>query len=83
MRFGSTVAKSSRAKECCVARLVAIRLSLVLRMAARRKSFAAFLTFQARSVPIFSEGTHLLGEIYFLVAFRTLGHGEFASRTVE
>jgi len=68
------MAETSRAKESGVARLVAIRLALVLSVVSWSQCLAALGALETSGVPVLSHRRLLLREIDFLLASRTLRH---------
>jgi len=72
--LGSSMAETSRAKESGVARLVAIRLALVLSVVSWSQCLAALGALETSGVPVLSHRRLLLREIDFLLASRTLRH---------
>jgi hypothetical protein len=68
------VTKSSGSKESGVARLVAVRITIVLGVLSRSQGLVTFLTFQTLWMPIFTERRLLLGEVDFFLTTRTLRH---------
>ena len=68
------MSETSWSEKSGIARVVAVRFAVVLSVLAGVENFLAFLTLQARLVPVLTQGRLAFSEVDSFVAFGALGH---------